>query len=717
AIYHANPGNPDDSATLSAAAGALLLRATVTDADGDVATHALDLSAGVFSLEDDGPSIAVSATAPAAASLQVDESLLGTNVSVSFANRFGNTPSYGADGAGTVGSAFALGIKSVGADSGLVDTLTGNHIYLYLSGNDVVGRVGSATTTPDPAGTVAFRVSNSGALVTLDQVTAIVHPTTQPNEAKSLSAADLITLTRTDTITDRDGDSNTGSNSINLGSAISFLDDGPTTTLTVKNTIFIPLSSVDETVGPDRYAPLESPDAGNNDDGMGWLGRVTTSVSGGLGLVNLFDVGGAYGADGAGTTNGTLSFTGIPPSGLETTLSSTAGGTITLFLESGVIVGRDANGGNPVFRIEIVNTASSGDPAVYELQTTLYEAIRHGDTALHDESIDLLMTAGEVNLNYQVIRTDGDGDRNNINSSIVLIDSSSSFFSFDDDGPMTDPSTSGQAVDSLGYLSFGTDGGYVESITLGSTTYAWNTSTNSIDVTGGPSSLIGFDAGTHLMQVTVGTGQFTVDMDDGRYNLLLTPAADFHLDVGYALVDNDGDHATGTLPIDLKVSQIGDSSGNTINGTAGSNDLLLGEDGNDILDGLSGDDLLVGGKDSDTMTGGDGADTFVWRRNDQGTGGSIDTITDFGNGQDRLDLRDLLQGEHQGAAAGTSGSLEQYLHFTTSGGNTTIEVTIDPTISTAFGLSIVLQGVTLAGADDVSKISNLLAANKLVVDL
>ncbi|WP_442764147.1 DUF5801 repeats-in-toxin domain-containing protein, partial [Malikia spinosa] len=711
---------------LSAAAGALVLRATVTDADGDVATHSLDLSAGVFSLEDDGPSIAVSATAPAAASLQVDESLLGTNVSVSFANRFGNTPSYGADGAGKVSSAFVLGIKSVGADSGLVDTATGNAIYLYLSGNDVVGRVGSAIATPDPAGAVAFRVSNSGALVTLDQVSAIMHPTTQPNEAKSLSAADLITLTRTDTITDRDGDSNTGSNSINLGSAISFLDDGPTTTLTVKNTIFIPLSSVDETVGPDRYAPLESPDAGNNDDGMGWLGRVTTSVSGGLGLVNLFDVGGAYGADGAGTTNGTLSFAGIPLSGLATTLSSTAGGAITLYLQdsslltNGVIVGRDANGGNDVFRIEIVNTASSGDPAVYELQTTLYEAISHGDTTLHDESIDLLTTAGEVNLNYRVIRTDGDGDRNNINSSIVLIDSSSSFFSFDDDGPMTDPSTSGQVVDSLGYLSFGTDGGYVESITLGSTTYAWNTSTDSIDVTGGPSSLIGFDASTHLMQVTVGTGQFTVDMDDGRYNLLLTPAADYHLDVGYALVDNDGDHATGTLPIDLKVGQIDlVAGGHTVTGTNG-NDLLLGEDGNDILDGLSGDDLLVGGKDSDIMTGGDGADTFVWHRNDHGTGGSIDTITDFGNGLDKLDLRDLLQGEHQGAAAGTSGSLEQYLHFETAGGNTTIGVTVNggnPGGTNPVDLSIVLQGVTLVGADDASKISNLLATNKLVVDL
>ena len=43
--------------------GALVLRATVTDADGDVATHALDLSAGVFSLRDDGPSITAASVA------------------------------------------------------------------------------------------------------------------------------------------------------------------------------------------------------------------------------------------------------------------------------------------------------------------------------------------------------------------------------------------------------------------------------------------------------------------------------------------------------------------------------------------------------------------------------------------------------------------------------------------------------------------------------
>ena len=67
-----------------------------------------------------------------------------------------------------------------------------------------------------------------------------------------------------------------------------------------------------------------------------------------------------------------------------------------------------------------------------------------------------------------------------------------------------------------------------------------------------------------------------------------------------------------------------------------------------------------------------------------------------------------------------AGSLEQYLHFETAGGNTTIGVTVNggnPGGTNPVDLSIVLQGVTLVGADDASKISNLLATNKLVVDL
>ncbi len=137
-----------------------------------------------------------------------------------------------------------------------------------------------------------------------------------------------------------------------------------------------------------------------------------------------------------------------------------------------------------------MNTAASGDPAVYQLQTTLYEAIRHTDTTKHDESAMLkLASAGRlVRLEYYVNRTDADSDAFGMAGYVTLINSTASFFTFDDDGPMTDPSTSGKAIDSLGYLLFGSDGGHVESITLEGTTYTWNTATNSIDVTGGADS-------------------------------------------------------------------------------------------------------------------------------------------------------------------------------------------------------------------------------------
>ena len=55
-IWHADTSNPDDPATLTLAnANLLQLVQTMTDADGDSVTAALDLGAGVFTIQDDGP--------------------------------------------------------------------------------------------------------------------------------------------------------------------------------------------------------------------------------------------------------------------------------------------------------------------------------------------------------------------------------------------------------------------------------------------------------------------------------------------------------------------------------------------------------------------------------------------------------------------------------------------------------------------------------------
>ena len=53
-LWHSNTGNPDDPQTLTLSDPALL-QLTVMDADGDTASAALNLGAGVFTIQDDGP--------------------------------------------------------------------------------------------------------------------------------------------------------------------------------------------------------------------------------------------------------------------------------------------------------------------------------------------------------------------------------------------------------------------------------------------------------------------------------------------------------------------------------------------------------------------------------------------------------------------------------------------------------------------------------------
>ncbi|MFM5617558.1 DUF5801 repeats-in-toxin domain-containing protein, partial [Aeromonas veronii] len=213
-VWHGDTASADDSVVLSVDEGVLTLVQTVTDADGDRASASVDLGANdVFRFEDDGPSI--SAGSAANDSLQVDESNLSLNASTSFASLF--TSSFGADGAGTL--VYSLNVSAAGADSGLNDTATGQDILLYLESGSVVGRVGGSS------GSVAFTLSvNSSGEVTLDQERAIAHtPNSSPDQESSLLSANLVQLVGT--ITDKDGDSQSAS--VDLGSAISFKDDGP----------------------------------------------------------------------------------------------------------------------------------------------------------------------------------------------------------------------------------------------------------------------------------------------------------------------------------------------------------------------------------------------------------------------------------------------------------------------------------------------------------
>ena len=214
---NADTSAPYDDQFASLANGLVRLNgtATITDADGDTQTSTafVDLG-GNIRFADDGPSIAAGTPLP---TLTVDESNFGVNA----VGAAVFTTSFGADGPGTV--TYALGINA--GSTGLVDTLTGQNVVLTLVGGQVVATAGAGGPT---VFTVAVDASGN---ITLDQIRAIAHdtdggPGAAHDDAKTLAAANLITITGT--ITDGDGDS--AQASINIGQRLTFKDDGPTTT-------------------------------------------------------------------------------------------------------------------------------------------------------------------------------------------------------------------------------------------------------------------------------------------------------------------------------------------------------------------------------------------------------------------------------------------------------------------------------------------------------
>jgi serralysin len=63
------------------------------------------------------------------------------------------------------------------------------------------------------------------------------------------------------------------------------------------------------------------------------------------------------------------------------------------------------------------------------------------------------------------------------------------------------------------------------------------------------------------------------------------------------------------------------------------NDTIKGDDGRDVIHGGQGDDVITGGAGRDILSGNAGIDTFVFA-----AGSQTDTILDFRNGVDKIDL-------------------------------------------------------------------------------
>ena len=153
--------------------------------------------------------------------LQVDDTTLGS-ASEDFSDNFSQAADYGNDGAGSISVGYALTVTN--SVSGLVDSQTNEAITLVDNSGTIEGRTASTNV-------LVFSIAtNSAGVVTISQARAIEHANTSSNNESVALDSGTVRLTRTDTITDSDGDSATDSAFIDLGGRITFLDDGPTIT-------------------------------------------------------------------------------------------------------------------------------------------------------------------------------------------------------------------------------------------------------------------------------------------------------------------------------------------------------------------------------------------------------------------------------------------------------------------------------------------------------
>ncbi len=140
--------------------------------------------------------------------------------------------------------------------------------------------------------------------------------------------------------------------------------------------------------------------------------------------------------------------------------------------------------------------------------------------------------------------------------------------------------------------------------------------------------------------------------------------------------------------------------------------ILSGDNANNSIVGDNQNNFILGGQGDDSLTGGQGDDVFIWQNNETGT----DTINDWSEGTNKLDLSELLQGEGVNATAAT---LDAFLDFSYAASNTTLTIDVDGS-GNDIDQVIVFDNVDLTQSgtlgDDQAIITNLLGTNQLITD-
>ena len=149
----------------------------------------------------------------------------------------------------------------------------------------------------------------------------------------------------------------------------------------------------------------------------------------------------------------------------------------------------------------------------------------------------------------------------------------------------------------------------------------------------------------------------------------------------------------------------GNSAANVLSGLGG-NDQIFGFGGNDSILGGDGNDRLLGGLGTDTLSGGTGLDRFEWDASTE-SAGTGDRVTDFVQGQDRLDFATIDANTATtafedftfigNAAFSAAGQIRAVL----SGGNTVVQVNTGGTLAQEMTITLVGFTGVLAATDFV----------------
>ncbi len=410
-IVHPDPNNTDESITLKNP-NLITITGTAVSAGGDSASATIGIGQ-VFHFKDDAPSLQLTTNGHPPV-LGVDETFIGQaggTSTQSFASLFSGSHQFGADGSGTFKTSYELNLSKDGVFSGLIDSETGERILLHVNTQN-----GNITGILENTGKEALKISTTQAGdITFTSERAVIHPDPTNTDEEIHLSPGLLALRRTDTITDKDGDSATSSAQIDLGSSLTIHDDAPSITPPA-TTGTIPDFVVTEQGGIN--------------------GAASHNFS------SNFSTGNSNAVDQNASLTTAFSFS-LNPNGVDSGLQDHNGNHIFLFQSGDNVVGLVGNSNSPnpngSNALQITLDPTSGQATFSSSQD-----LQHSDPSKSGTGDQLSFKPNVLSITRTDTITDADGDHASASNSLDI----SGAFLINDTAPsITPPATTGTIPD------------------------------------------------------------------------------------------------------------------------------------------------------------------------------------------------------------------------------------------------------------------------------